>query len=121
MFSNIMYFLGVMFKLSPALVIGELLNGVIRILPGRLVSVVGIKYIIDVVTSAERLERIYYAVLIIAAVVIGGRLLTLIFREFYWNMARERLYYKLNRQLYEKAKSLDLESYDNPQFYNDFI
>ena len=121
MFSNIMFILGVMFKLSPALVIGELVNGVIRILPGRLVSVVGIKYIIDVVTSGERLERIYYAVAIIAVIIIGGRVLTLIFREFYWNMARERLYYRLNKQLYEKAKSLDLESYDNPEFYNNFI
>ena len=121
MFSNIMFILGVMFKLSPALVIGELVNGVIRILPGRLVSVVGIKYIIDVVTSGERLERIYYAVGLIAAIIVGGRVLTLIFREFYWNMARERLYYRLNKQLYEKAKSLDLESYDNPEFYNNFI
>ena len=121
MFSNIFFILGVMFRLSPGLVIGELVNGVIRILPGRLVSVVGIKYIIDVVGEGERLERIYYAVLFIAAVIIGGRVLTLIFREFYWNMARERLYYRLNKQLYEKAKSLDLESYDNPDFYNDFI
>lgn len=121
MFSNIMFILGVMFKLSPGLVTGELLSGVIRILPGRLISVVGIKYIIDVVSSGERLERIYTAVIIIAAVVISGRLITLIFREFYWNMARERLYYKLNRQLYEKAKSLDLESYDDPDFYNNFI
>ena len=121
MFSNIMFILGVMFKLSPALVIGELINGVIRILPGRLVSVIGIKYIIDAVTSGERLERIYYAVGLIAAIIVGGRVLTLIFREFYWNMARERLYYRLNKQLYEKAKSLDLESYDNPEFYNNFI
>ena len=121
MFSNILFMVGVMLKLSPTLVIGELLNGIIRILPGRLVSVIGIKYIIDVVTSGERLERIYYAVILIAAAVVGGRLLTLIFREFYWNMAREKLYYKLNRQLYDKAKSLDLESYDNPDFYNNFI
>ena len=90
-------------------------------MPGRLVSVIGIKYIIDAVTSGERLERIYYAVALIAAIIIGGRVLTLIFREFYWNMARERLYYRLNKQLYEKAKSLDLESYDNPEFYNNFI
>lgn len=121
MFSNILFMVGIMLRLSPTLVIGELVNGVIRILPGRLVSVIGIKYIIDVVTSGQQLERIYYAVLLIAAAVVGGRLLTLIFREFYWNMARERLYYKLNRQLYDKARSLDLESYDNPDFYNNFI
>ncbi len=121
MFSNIMFMLGVMFKLSPGLVIGELVNGVIRILPGRLISVVGIKYIIDVVSSGKELDRIYRAVALIALIIVLTKLVTLMFREFYWNMARERLYYRLNRQLYEKAKSLDLESYDDPDFYNNFI
>ena len=121
MFSNIMFMLGVMFKLSPGLVIGELVNGVIRILPGRLISVVGIKYIIDVVSSGKELDRIYGAVALIALIIVLTKLVTLMFREFYWNMARERLYYRLNRQLYEKAKSLDLESYDDPDFYNNFI
>lgn len=36
-------------------------------------------------------------------------------------MARERVYCGLNSILYEKARQLDLESYDNPEFYNSFI
>lgn len=121
MFSNIMFFLGLMFKLSPGLVIGDIMSGIIRTLPPRLISVVGIKYIIDVVSEGTDLERIYYAVLAIAGVLIAGNVITLLYREFYWNMARERLYYKLNSKLYEKAHTLDLESYDNPDFYNNFI
>ena len=121
MFSNIMFFLGLMFKLSPGLVIGDIMSGILRTLPPRLISVVGIKYIIDVVSQGYDLERIYYAVLAIAGVLIAGNVLTLVYREFYWNMARERLYYKLNSKLYEKAHTLDLESYDNPEFYNNFI
>ncbi len=121
MFSNIMYFLGLMFKLSPWLVMGDIMSGILRTLPPRLISVIGLKYIIDVVTEGENLERIYYAVLVIAAVLIFGNLITLLYREFYWNPERERLYYKLNSTLYEKAHSLDLESYDNPDFYNNFI
>lgn len=121
MFSNIMFFLGLMFKLSPGLVIGDIMSGILRTLPPRLISVVGIKYIIDVVSEGKELERIYYAVLAIAGVLIAGNVITLLYREFYWNMARERLYYKLNSKLYEKAHTLDLESYDNPDFYNNFI
>ncbi len=121
MFSNIMYFLGLMFKLSPWLVMGDIMSGILRTLPPRLISVIGLKYIIDVVTEGENLERIYYAVLVIAAVLVLGNLITLLYREFYWNPERERLYYKLNSTLYEKAHSLDLESYDNPDFYNNFI
>lgn len=121
MFSNIMYFLGLMFKLSPGLVIGDILCGILRVLPPRLIAVLGIKYIIDTVTEGKDLTRIIYAVLAIAGVLIFANLANLIYREFYWNMERERLYYKLNSVLYEKAHSLDLESYDNPDFYNNFI
>lgn len=121
MFANIMYFLGLMFKLSPRLVIGDILSGILRMLPPKLISVVGIKYIIDVVSEGVRLERIFYAVLGIALIIILGNAGTLIYREFYWNTERERLYKRLNSKLYEKAHILDLESYDNPDFYNNFI
>lgn len=36
-------------------------------------------------------------------------------------MERERVYYGLNKKLYAKARQLDEESYDNPDFYNNFI
>lgn len=120
-FSNIMYFLGLMFKLSPGLVIGEILSGTLRLLPQRLISVIGIKYIIDVVADGENLGRIYRAVILIALVIILSRVAALLYREFYWNAAKERLYFRLNKVLYEKAHLLDLESYDDPDFYNNFI
>lgn len=120
-FVNIMYFVGLMFKLSPGLVIGDLLSSIMWNLPGKLISVVGIKYIIDTVSEGEDIGRIYKAVFIIACVMILTFTANLLYREFYWNMARERLYYRLNSTLYEKAHSLDLQNYDDPDFYNNFI
>ena len=120
-FSNIFFFIRLLFKISPTLVIGEFIMGILTTLPTRLVSVVGLKYIIDVVTEGENVKRIFYAVAIIAAVLIFSKLFAWIFQEFFWNMARERVYYGLNSILYEKARQLDLESYDNPEFYNSFI
>ncbi len=119
--SNIFFFVRLLFSVSPLLVIGEFIWGILMILPSRLISVVGVKYIIDVVTSGERLERIFYAVAVIAAILIGSTVISWLFREFYWNVEREKIYYGLNKKLYEKARSLDLESYDNPEFYNNFI
>ena len=120
-FSNIMFFVGLLFKISPTLVIGEFIMGVLTTLPTRLVSVVGLKYIIDVVTEGENLTRIFYAVAVIALVLIGSKVFAWIFQEFFWNMAKEKVYYGLNKILYEKARQLDLESYDDPEFYNSFI
>ncbi|MGN0457764.1 MAG: ABC transporter ATP-binding protein [Eubacterium sp.] len=119
--SNMMFFIKLMFKASPLLVIGEMIWGILLNLPNRLISVLGVKYIIDVMLSGERQYRIFVAVGIIAAVIIISRLLCWLFREFFWNTEREKCYYALNKGLYEKAKALDLESYDNPNFYNDFI
>ncbi len=121
MLSNIVFFVRLLFSVSPLLVIGEFLWGILMILPSRLISVLGVKYIIDVVTEGDNLERIFTAVAVIAGVLIGSTLLSWLFREFFWNVEREKVYYGLNKKLYEKARSLDLESYDNPEFYNNFI
>ena len=121
MFSNIFFFVKLLFEISPLLVIGEFLWGIMMHVPPRLISVIGVKYIIDTVESGENLERIFVAVGIIALVVILSNAFTWVFREFFWNMEKEKVYYGLNKRLYKKARQLDEESYDNPDFYNNFI
>ena len=120
-FSNIFFFVRLLFKISPVLVLGDFMIGILTTLPTRLISVVGLKYIIDVVSEGERLERIFSAAGLIAVILVFSKLFTWIFQEFFWNVARERVYYGLNKTLYEKAKSVDLSSYDDPEFYNSFI
>ncbi len=119
--SNIFFFIKLLFSVSPWLVLGEFMWGLLMILPNNLIKVIGVKYIIDVVTEGTDLNRIFYAVIVIGLVLILSTVISWLFREFYWNMERERLYFGLNKKLYDKARSLDLESYDNPEFYNNFI
>ena len=119
--SNIFFFIKLLFNVSPLLVLGEFMWGLLMILPNNLIRVIGVKYIIDVVTEGTNLERIFYAVAVIGLILVLSTVISWLFREFYWNMERERLYYGLNQKLYDKARSLDLESYDNPEFYNNFI
>ncbi|MGN0522303.1 MAG: ABC transporter ATP-binding protein [Eubacterium sp.] len=121
MFSNIVFFVKMLFEISPLLVIGEFVEGVLNILPSQLISVLGIKYIIDIVTSKQHLERIFYVVAVIAAVLIVTNILTAVFRDFIWHIEKEKVYKGLNKKLYEKAKSIDLASYDDPDYYNNFI
>ncbi|MCM1113977.1 MAG: ABC transporter ATP-binding protein/permease [Clostridium sp.] len=121
MFSSVFYFICLLFKHSPGLVIGEILSGVVQKLPTRLVAVLGVKYIIDAVSNGAGKETIFKAILVIALVLIISEVAVWLYRELYWNVEKERAYKALNTTLYEKAKSLDLESYDNPNFYNNFI
>ncbi len=120
-FSNIIYFLGIMFRISPWLVLGECFWGAINRLPTRIISVLGVKYVIDIVASGDDRRKILYAVIIIAIVLIAAQVLNGIYREFFFAKEKEKVDKGLSRLLYKKAKSLDLENYDNPDFYNNFI
>jgi ATP-binding cassette subfamily B protein len=121
MIANIFYFMKLLFSISPLLVIGECIWGIILTLPTRLISVLGVKRMIDIVTSGENVQRVFVVVAVVAVVLIVSKLIAWLFREFFWNVEKEKVYRGLNGKLYEKAKSLDLESYDNPDFYNNFI
>lgn len=121
MLANLVYFVILLFKVSPGLVIGEMVFGIVRKLPYRIISVLGVKYMIDVVTQGGSAREVFTIVGVIAAILLITSVANAMFREFYWNVAREKAYRGLNKTLYEKAKALDLECYDNPKFYNNFI
>lgn len=120
-FANIFYFITLLFKISPVLVLGECFRGVLKRLPTRLVSVIGIKYVIDVIVNGDDKRKIVYAALIIAVVLLTSEIICNIFDEFIRDIEKEKINQGLSRKLYEKAKELDLESYDDPHFYNSFI
>lgn len=121
MISNIFFFLSLMFKISPVLVLGEFFMGLLRTLPTRLISVVGVKYVIDVIENKDDTKKILYAIIIIATVLIVSEILNNIFGDFISRIEREKLTKGLNTMFYNKAKNLDLESYDDPHFYTNFI
>lgn len=121
MINNIFYFVLLLFKVAPGLVVGDIFFGIMSKLPTRIISVLGVKYMVDVVINNGSASEVMTIVGIVAVVLILTRTANWLFREFYWNVAREKAYRGLNKTLYEKAKSLDLECYDNPRFYNNFI
>ena len=119
--SNVFYFIRLMFSVSPLFVVTDLVWGVIQFLPPRLISVLGMKRMIDIVESGVQLERLWRVVAVIAVILGLSHLLSWLYREFYWNIAREKLSMGLSEKLYKKARSLDLSQYDDPTFYNNFI
>lgn len=119
--SNIFYFIKILFKISPLLVIGEALWGIMLRLPTRLISVIGVKYVIDNAQKDGGAKNIILAIIAIALVLLISETLSWLFREFFWNMEKEKVNQGLSTMLYNKAKNLDLEAYDNPDFYNNFI
>ncbi len=65
--------------------------------------------------------KIVKAVIVIAVVLIVSEILNAVYREFFFNVELEKITKGLSEMLYKKAKDLDLENYDDPDFYNNFI
>lgn len=118
---NNLYMLGFIAKNAPGLLFGYIFFDVLTNVPWILSNVVLLKYIIDVVTSGVDFYRVAIACGIFAAIVIVGTIGSTIFYEIFLPKQRERLYFKLYSQIYEKAAKMDFEAYDNPAYYNDLV
>ena len=121
MISKILYMIGIMFKISPSLVIGEIAQTLLSSLPGKLVSVVGLKYIIDEVTNGGDTRNVIIGIAVILFILVFSEIGTSLFFELFAHREREKLDLGYNSKLYKKAAQLDLSRYDDPGYYSDFI
>lgn len=119
--SNTFYMLKVMFKISPILVIGEILQHIFSVLPGRLVSVIGLKFVIDEVQNGGSSAKIVFGIALMVGILVLGEVSTSVFFELFVHREREKLDYGIQSMFYKKAASLDLQKYDDPAYYGDFI
>lgn len=121
MISNIFYMMKIMFKVSPGLVIGEIAEHLLSSLPGKLISVIGLKYIIDEVTSGGDTKNVVIGIAAILLILVFSEIATSLFFELFAHREREKLDLGIQSMLYKKAAQLDLSKYDDPGYYSDFI
>lgn len=119
--SNVLYMLRLMFKVSPCLVIGEFAEQITSALPGKLISVIGLKYVIDEVQNGSEPKKIIIAIVIMLGIIIACEIFANVFYELYVYREREKLDLGLQSLFYKKAAELDLARYDDPGYYSDFI
>ena len=119
--SNTWYMLKLMFSVSPGLVLGEIFEQIITVLPGKLISVIGIKYVIDEVQSGGDVKTIITGIALMVGIMLFADIFSCVFYEIFAHREREKMYLGIHSKLYNKAIELDLAKYDNPSFYGDFI
>ena len=119
--SNIIYMLSLMFKASPWLVIGSIFEQIVGAMPGKLISVIGIKYIIDEVQRGGEPKKIITGIIIMLAVIVVCEIFSNVFYELFVHREREKMDLIIQSMFYRKASELDLAKYDDPGYYSDFI
>lgn len=120
-YQNIFYMLGVVLRYTPGYFINMCLFQVYCAVQVFLEFTYTLKVLLEFITEgAEYKDAVGYLLLMFALVIIK-----LIWAAWIENVttpkAQEILHKKLRMELYQKAVELDLEQYDNPEYYNEFV
>ncbi|WMJ23743.1 ABC transporter ATP-binding protein [Paludicola sp. MB14-C6] len=120
-FKNNMYLVKIAWKEAPLYTFDILAQG----MSNRIVVFIEHIYMIGFIINSIEMERPFLPV----ALFICSVLLFLICCNIWSNFlvakihpkATEKISKRLRLELYQKATTIDLECYDNPEFYNDFV
>ena len=120
-FCNIRYMLRYALKYAPeyiGIVLVKALGGAFwNILSGVIV----IKYLFDTIENGGSFNDILFVMLLFIVYRIGMVLLEKWFDHVCRPRAELKLHEGMQKELYGKAKALDLSCYDEPDFYNEYI
>ncbi len=119
--ANNWFVLRYLFRQAPFLVVGVILLHAAVTVPWTLSDSMLLKYIIDVVMSGENLTRIVWAVGAFAVMITISEFCNFLFYYVYFTRSLEKVMFRLNSDLYQKAMQTDLAAYDDPEYYNDFV
>ncbi len=118
---NNLYMLKFVAKYVPSYIFWMIVEGVVWGMIHSFTSVIFVKMLFDRIGEGAG----FGAPALVIALMAEFSLVTYFFHVWYWNWynpkIRQTLHLKMQEALFEKARSLDLSCYDNPEFYNDFV
>jgi len=120
-YQNIFYMLGIVIRHTPGYFVNLCLFQIYCAVQVFFEFTYTLKVVLEFITEgAEYREAAAYLLLMFALV-----LIKLVWAAWMENVttprAQEILHKKLRMELYQKAVELDLEQYDNPKYYNEFV
>lgn len=120
-YRNIFYMLGIVIRHTPGYFVNLCLFQIYCAVQVFFEFTYTLKVVLEFITEgAEYREAVAYLLFMLALV-----LIKLVWAAWMENVttprAQEILHKKLRMELYQKAVELDLEQYDNPEYYNEFV
>lgn len=121
MISNIVFMLKYAFKYTPLYIVNLCLYEVFASVEVFFEFTFCIKFLVDLIQyNGEFKDAVIY--LTIISIIIVIKLFWAAINSFKIEPnAKEKLHKEMRNELYKKAVELDLERYDNPECYNDFV
>ncbi|MCR5209940.1 MAG: ABC transporter ATP-binding protein/permease [Lachnospiraceae bacterium] len=117
-FSNNFYMLGLIFKASPSFVILQAADAVRNQISIFFEHTVLIGYVLEAAEFGYSFKYVAGVILLLAALITLGMVFTVYQSDYVTSRERPKVREKIKMKLYEKARAMDLECYDDPEFYN---
>lgn len=117
---NIKYMLSIVAKNTPLYFFSVIVFNIVDNLITTMISVYLVKQIFNSIES-QSFSNVMLFVGIMAIFQISNQILQSVFKYKIVPIQKLRLHSKLHAKLFVKACEIDLECYDSPDFYNDFI
>jgi len=117
-FGNNYFLLKLIFTASPAFIIFIALDSIRNQVSIFFEHTVGIGYVLEAAEFGYPFRRVCMWILILAGCITLGMVFTVFAGDYIQEKYRPKVRQKIKMMLYEKAKIVDLDCYDNPDFYN---
>ncbi|MBR3032836.1 MAG: ABC transporter ATP-binding protein, partial [Clostridiales bacterium] len=116
--SNNVFFMKMMFNASPKFVLFPALDAIRGEVSIFIEHVFLIGFVLEAAEFGYSFRRVGSMVVLIAALITLGMIFTVLAGDYMQEKERPKVREKIKMRLYEKARSVDLACYDDPEFYN---
>ena len=117
-FANNFFMLKQIFSASPSFVLFQAADAVRGQISIFFEHTVLIGYVLEAAEFGYPFKKVAGVILLLAALITIGMLFTVYQGEYVGPRERPKVRQKIKMKLYEKARDMDLECYDDPEFYN---
>jgi len=119
-FKNTQYMLKMVFRHTPAYLFLIIANSIVNSLISITISVYLVMRVFNALETGSSFSNVMYIVGLMAILQVSNQLLQSVFWSRIIPIQKLKLHSKLQSDLFGKASLMDLECYDNPEFYNNF-
>ncbi len=121
MISHTRWLLKICFKAAPAYVICYIFEAIRNEVVVFLEFTLALNFVLECAEFGRPFKTAAIFLLSLLAFVVSGLLFNAFLYQKMQQKAEPRMKQAIKQMMFEKAKEIDLECYDNPEFYNDYV
>lgn len=119
--SNNLFMLKEVMEIIPWYVVFTMLLTVTKALVNAYINIYLIKYVVDAIQFRAGYHVVLFRIIFAMSIFILQKAFESVFNQIYAPRMIQRLNCKMQLSLFGKAGEMDIENYDNAEFYNDFV